>query len=167
MRPSIFFALTLTVAAPSWAAESPDAAFYKSAAEGGLAEVDLGKLAREKSSVQSVKDFGSMMVSDHSSANDKLKGIAAAKGQPLPSGPSMGQMATEAKLEALSGTAFDKSYIKGMVKDHEEDIQEFQKEVANGRDPDARAFAKATLPTLQAHLKKIQDIAKDQGVKSD
>ena len=64
----------------------------------------------------------------------------------------------------LSGKAFDKSYIKGMVKDHEEDIKEFQTESASGQDPDAKAYAAATLPTLQAHLKKIQVIAAAQGV---
>ena len=167
MRPVTVIALALLATIPSWAAESPDAAFYKNAAEGGFAEVDLGKLAQQKASVQSVKDFGALMVSDHAAANDKLKSIAAAKGQSLPSGPSMGQMATEARLEALSGAAFDKSYIRGMVRDHEEDVKEFEKEVASGQDPDARAFAKATLPTLQVHLKKIQDIAKSQGVKAD
>jgi len=108
-----------------------------------------------------------MMVSDHSAANEKLRGIAAAKDMQLPSSPSMGQMATKAKLEVLSGTTFDKSYIKGMVKDHEEDIKEFQREAASGRDPDAKAFAKATLATLQAHLKKIQAIAMKEGVKAD
>ena len=168
MTKCILLTLTLVWAAPScWADDNPDAAFYKSAAEGGLAEVELGKLAQEKSSSQSVKDFGAMMVSDHSAANEKLKGIAGAKDMQLPSSPSMGQMATKAKLEVLSGTTFDKSYIKGMVKDHEEDIKEFQREAASGRDPDAKAFAKATLATLQAHLKKIQAIAMKEGVKAD
>ncbi len=168
MKKCILLTLTLVWAAPGcWAADNPDAAFYKSAAEGGIAEVELGKLAQEKSSSQSVKDFGAMMVSDHSAANEKLKGIADAKDMQLPSSPSMGQMATKAKLEVLSGATFDKSYIKGMVRDHEEDIKEFQREAASGRDPDAKAFAKATLPTLLAHLKKIQAIAMKEGVKAD
>jgi putative membrane protein len=168
MKKCILLTLTLVWAAPSCLADdNPDAAFYKSAAEGGIAEVELGKLAQEKSSSQSVKDFGAMMVSDHSAANEKLKGIAGAKDMQLPSSPSIGQMATKAKLEVLSGATFDKSYIRGMVKDHEEDIKEFQQEAASGRDPDAKAFAKATLPTLRAHLKKIQAIAMKEGVKAD
>ena len=161
------FTFAMILAGPIWADDNPDAAFYKSAAEGGMAEVELGKLAQQKASLQSVKDFGAMMVSDHSAANDKLKEIASAKYIQLPSSPSMEQMATKAKLEVLSGSAFDKSYIKGMVEDHEEDIKEFQKEAAGGRDPNAKAFAKATLPTLQAHLKKIRAIAANEGVKVD
>jgi putative membrane protein len=105
-----------------------------------------------------------MMVSDHSAANERLKAVAAKKSVKLPTSPSVEQQATKAKLEVLSGTTFDKSYIKGMVEDHEEDIKEFQTEAASGQDPDAKAFAVATLPTLRTHLKKIQAIAAAEGV---
>jgi putative membrane protein len=146
---------------------SPDSAFYKNAAEGGISEVELGNLAQTKSNNDSVKEFGAMMVKDHSAANDKLKTVAASKNVSLPTSASVGQMATKAKLEVLSGDAFDKSYIKGMIKDHEEDIALFKKEAASGQDPDAKAFAVATLPTLRAHLKKIKSIATTAGVSVD
>lgn len=158
---TLAFALPPAIVA---AVDNPDAAFYKKAAEGGIAEVELGKLAQEKSPTQSVKDFGAMMVTDHSAANDKLKAIAERKSIKLPSSPSVGQMATKTKLEVLSGDTFDKSYIKGMVKDHQEDIEEFQKEATSGQDPDAKAYATETLPTLKRHLKKIESIAAAQGV---
>ena len=119
------------------AAQNPDAAFYKHAAEGGMSEVELGKLAQEKAQSASVKEFGSMMVKDHSAANEKLKSVAAAKDVSLPTHTSMGQMATKTKLEVLSGNTFDKSYVKGMIKDHEEDIAEFKKEATSGQDPAA------------------------------
>jgi len=145
----------------------PDSAFYKNAAEGGISEVELGNLATKKSNNESVKDFGAMMVKDHTAANNKLKDVAASKNISLPTSASMGQMATKAKLEILSGDTFDKSYIKGMIKDHEEDIAMFKKEAASGKDPDAKAFAVATLPTLRAHLKKIKSIATTAGVSLD
>jgi len=149
------------------ATKSPDESFYKAAAEGGLAEVQQGQLAQEKGQSQAVKDFGSMMVKDHSAANDKLKAVASSKGIDLPSSPSMSQMATIGKLNVLSGDSFDKSYIKGMVKDHEEDIAAFQKEARSGMDADAKAFATATLPTLRAHLDKIRSIASAAGVSAN
>jgi putative membrane protein len=111
-----------------------------------------------------VKDFGAMMVTDHGAANDKLKALAASKSISLPTSTSVGQMATKAKLDVLSGETFDKSYIKSQVKAHRDTIILFKKEIAGGQDPDAKAFATATLPTLQAHLKKIKGIAADQGV---
>jgi len=146
---------------------SPDSAFYKNAAEGGISEVELGNLAQTKSNNDSVKEFGAMMVKDHTAVNAKLKTVAASKDISLPTSARMGQMATKAKLEVLSGDAFDKSYIKGMIKDHEEDIAMFKKEAASGQDPDARAFAAAALPTLRAHLKKIKSIAAAAGVSID
>ena len=164
-RPLIALMLSLPMVA--FAQSNPDASFYKHAAEGGLAEVELGNLAQQKSQNPSVKDFGAMMVKDHSAANDKLKSVAASKNVTLPTNPSVGQMATKTKLEVLSGDTFDKSYIKGMIKDHQEDIAEFNKEAQSGRDPDAKAYARTTLPTLQAHLKKIQSIAADAGISAD
>jgi putative membrane protein len=159
--------LLLIVPVFAYGATSPDANFYKHAAEGGLAEVELGTLAQKKGHDSAVQEFGAMMVKDHSAANEKLKAIAAGKGLSLPTSPSIKQTATKGKLEVLSGETFDKSYIKGMVKDHKEDIAEFNKEANSGQDPDAKAFAKATLPTLKEHLEKIQSIAKSAGVSAE
>jgi putative membrane protein len=158
--------LTLPVMALA-APKSPDESFYKEAAEGGLAEVDQGNLAQEKGQGQDVKAFGAMMVHDHSAANDKLKALASSKGIDLPNSPSVGQMATIGKLKVLSGDTFDKSYIKGMVKDHQDDIAAFEKEAKNGKDPEARHFAAATLPTLKMHLSKIQSVAASNHVSAD
>ncbi len=146
------------------AASHPDESFYKNAAEGGLAEVQAGTLAQEKGSSAKVKDFGAMMVKDHSAANDKLKAIATSKSIDLPKSASIGQMANKAKLEVLSGDTFDKSYIKGQIKAHRETIALFKKEIASGQDADAKAFASATLPTVRAHLKSILAIAAEAGI---
>ena len=135
--------------------------------ESGIAEVALGNLAQQKSSNPSVKEFGAMMVKDHTATNEKLMPIAASKGIDLPTSPSLGDQATEGKLKLLSGETFDKSYIKGMIKDHRADIKEFQKEIKSGQDQDAKAFATATLPTLKMHLKKAESIAAQAGIKAD
>lgn len=158
------FALLLAAPLMAMAADkSPDASFYKLAAEGGLAEVQLGQMAQDKGQSAAVKDFGKMMVQDHTAANDKLNGVATGKGVELPTSPSVGQMATRTKLEVLSGDSFDKSYIKSMLRDHKATIMLFGKEAKSGQDPDAKAFAKATLPTLRAHLKQIESIARAAG----
>jgi putative membrane protein len=155
----------LLVPFAAFAADSnPDATFYKHAAEGGMSEVDLGTLAQSKAANPAVKEFGAMMVKDHGMANDKLKSLAASKDLSLPTSESVGQMASKAKLEVLSGDTFDKSYVKGMIEDHQQDIAEFKKEIALGKDPDAKAFASATLPTLQKHLRKIKAVAASMGL---
>ena len=158
--------LLLALAAPTLvlAATMPDESFYKHAAEGGIFEVDAGKLAQDKGSSQQVKDFGAMMVKDHSAANEKLQTLATTKGIDLPTSASVSQMATKAKLDVLSGDTFDKSYIKSQVKAHRATIALFRKEIATGQDAAAKTFATATLPTLRAHLKAIDTIAADAGV---
>jgi putative membrane protein len=151
----------------AFSADIPDVKFYRDAAEGGIAEVAMGNLAQQKAQSLSVKEFGAQMVKDHSAANEKLKALAQSKNITLPANPSVAEMEAKSKLQVLSGPAFDKSYIKGMIEDHEEDVAEFKKEAASGQDADARAFASATLPTLEAHLKKIQAIAASAGVGAD
>src|ERR1700744_1467140 len=162
---AVIVGATLLAASSFALADSPDASFFKNAAEGGMSEVELGQLAQEKATNPAVKEFGAMMVKDHSAANEKLKALAARKQVSLPDSPSVMQKASKAKLNVLSGDTFDKSYVKGMIEDHKTDIKEFQKEASEGKDADAKAFAAATLPTLQAHLTKIQSIAAAAGIK--
>jgi putative membrane protein len=161
---ALMFTLSALPAA-SFAASNPDASFYKHAAEGGIAEVEAGRMAQDKGNSQQVKDFGAMMVKDHTAANDKLQSIAASKNITLPTSSSVGQMAAKAKLDVLSGATFDKSYVKGQVTAHRETVALFRKEISTGQDADAKAFASATLPTVRAHLKAVTAIAADLGIK--
>jgi putative membrane protein len=139
-----------------------DATFIKKAAGGGMAEVELGRLATEKASNPEVKQFGQRMVDDHSKANDQLKQVAAEKHVTLPTGISAKDKATKAKLEALSGDQFDRAYMEDMVKDHKQDVAEFQKASKSASDPQIKDWASQTLPTLQDHLKEAQRIAPTQ-----
>jgi len=137
---------------------SADSHFVMEAAEGGMAEVEMGKLAVDKASSPEVKSFGQKMVDDHSKANDELKQVASQKGITLPAGPSAAHKAKMDKMSKMSGPAFDKAYMDDMVADHKEDVAAFQKEARSGKDPDVQSFASKTLPTLQEHLKMAQDI---------
>ena len=136
-----------------------DQKFIKEAADGGMAEVELGQLATEKASSDDVKKFGQRMVDDHGKANDQLKQIASSKGVDLPSEPSPKDKATKDRLSKLSGEQFDKAYMTDMLQDHKKDVAAFQRESTSGRDPDVKSFAAQTLPTLQDHLKDAQSIA--------
>jgi len=132
---------------------SADQTFMIKAAQGGMAEVELGNLAKSNAQSDAVKQFGQRMVDDHTKANDELKSIAAQKNVTLPTSLDAKDQATKDKLSSLHGAAFDKAYMSDMVKDHRKDISEFQKEADNGKDPDVKAFAGKTLPILQEHLR--------------
>ena len=143
-----------------------DRQFIKKAAEGGLAEVQLGQLATEKADSQDVKQFGQRMVDDHTKANDQLKQVASQKGVTVPDKLSPKDAATKARLEKLSGKAFDRAYMRDMVMDHTKDVSEFRMESKNAKDPDVKNFASQTLPTLQDHLKEAKSIAPNTGAKT-
>ena len=139
--------------------DAMDRHFIRKAGEGGLAEVELGKLATEKGQSDEVKKFGQRMVDDHSKANDQLKQLAESKGVKLPTDLSAKDKATKARLEKLSGEKFDRAYMNDMVQDHTKDVTEFKKESTSAKDSDVKSFASQTLPTLQDHLKEARSIA--------
>jgi putative membrane protein len=140
------------------AAAQGDSEFAVEAASGGLAEVELGKLAQTKGSNAEVKGFGEMMVKDHSKANEELKTIAEAKGITLPPAPGEAQQKVIADLTGKTGSDFDKNYIDAMVKDHKKDISLFEDASKSLKDPQLKAFVDKTLPTLKMHLSHCEAV---------
>ena len=140
---------------------SADQTFMMKAAQGGMAEVQMGQLAKDHAQSQAVKDFGQRMVDDHSKAGDELKGLASQKGVTLPSDMDAKDKAIYDRLSKLNGAAFDKAYMRDMVADHKADIAEFRRESNSGKDPDTKAWASKTLPTLEEHLKMATSTNKD------
>jgi putative membrane protein len=135
-----------------------DKRFILEAAAGGMAEVELGRLAVDKASNADVKQFGQRMVDDHGKANDELKTLASQKNVTLPAGLDAKHKATRDRLAKLSGDAFDKAYMRDMVADHNKDVAEFQRVSKTAKDGDVKAFAAKTLPTLQEHQKMAKEI---------
>ena len=140
-----------------------DATFANKAAVGGMAEVALGKMAADKGASKQVKDFGNMMVMDHSKANDELKGIAQKKNMTLQAGLDAEHQAKSDSLSNLSGKDFDKAYVAAMVDGHKKTLALMQSEASNGKDADLKAFAAKTAPVVQHHLDEITKI--QQGMK--
>jgi putative membrane protein len=136
--------------------------FATKAAGGGMMEVTLGQMAQQQGMSQRVKDFGAMMVTDHSKANNELKTIASAKQFTLPGAlPEKHQHHVD-DLSKKQGKDFDNAYIKMMVNDHEEDIKEFEKAAKSATDTTIRSFAARTLPTLKKHLDSARAIYRAQ-----
>ncbi len=132
--------------------------FMMEAAKGGMAEVELGRLAQKQAQNAEVKSFAQKMVQDHSNANTELKQLAGKKSVTLPADVGAENKATMDTLSKLSGAQFDKGYVDAMVKAHEKDVSLFKAQSESGTDADAKAFAAKTLPTLQMHLTMIKEM---------
>jgi putative membrane protein len=132
--------------------------FATEAASGGMMEVQLGQMAQQKAQSQRVKDFGGMMVKDHSQANEELKAIAARQNIALPDSMSNDKKKHVDDLSSKTGKDFDKAYMDMMVDDHKEDIDKFKDAAQNVTDTAIRNFAAKTVPVLQKHLDSAQAI---------
>lgn len=137
---------------------SMDRTFMDKAAQGGIAEVQLGQLAQQKASSQAVKDFGAKMVHDHTMVNDQLMMLASKQGVNLPTSMNAKDQAEYNKLSGMSGGAFDRAYMQAMLKDHRMDIAEFNKESEKAKDPQLKSLVTMTLPTLQQHLQLARQV---------
>jgi putative membrane protein len=129
-----------------------DADFAVAAADGGMMEVKLGQLAQTNGASAKVKELGKMMETDHSKANEELKGWAAKYNVTLPTALSQDKQSKYDEFAAKKGADFDKAYAADMVDDHEKDIKEFQKEADGGKNAELKAWAGGKVPVLQHHL---------------
>ncbi|MEO6313833.1 MAG: DUF4142 domain-containing protein [Chitinophagaceae bacterium] len=135
-------------------------AFLVKAANGGMAEVKLAQLAKEKAKDTAVQHFADMMIADHSAANEKVKALAAERNVTLPAEPDAEEQKKGDELSKKTGADFDKAYVNAMVKGHDETVEMFKKASGKVSDGAVKAFIDNTIPTLEHHYMRIKDIKK-------
>ena len=141
-----------------------DKIFVKKAMQGSIAQMQLGQLTLQKSNNDQVKQFARKMIDDHTKLNEQMKPVAQQLRVDIPTEVSKKDKALMSKMQALSGAAYDEAYIKDMVKDHKQDLSEFQMEASNGHDPSVKDAAMQGSKTISEHLQMAQQLAKDQNV---
>lgn len=149
---------TSTTGSAATTLSQQDQDFVMKAAQGGMAEVALGQMASTKATNADVKSFANRMVTDHGQANQELQQLATAKGVTLPADMGDEHKKASDHLSGLNGAEFDKMYMSHMVDDHDKDVSEFEKASQSAQDPDVKAWAAKTLPTLKEHQKMAKDV---------
>ena len=141
------------------ALDQEDKTFVREAATGGMAEVELSKVA-QKSENGDVKRFADWMIEDHTKANEQLTSIATGLGVDMPKSLDSEHERVREKLQTLHGKAFDDQYIRDMVEDHNKAVKLFQKEERSGHNTELKQFAQKTLPTLEEHHKMALELSR-------
>lgn len=141
------------VSAHALAASSND--FVDAATEAGIAEIETGKLAQEKSQNAEIKTFAQQMVTDHTAANEKLATIAKQLDIETPDSAALTDKVRKVILE-WRDDSFDKSYVNNQVDAHKKTVELFKKEAMSSDKAELKAFASETLPKLEAHLKEAE-----------
>ena len=144
--------------------EMKDKIFLRKATEGGLAQVQLGKLATTKASSQDVKDFGQKLADEHARLNTSMAAVADSIGMRLPRNLNKADQAQYDKLSSLSGEAFDKEYLACMVKDHHENLRSFRMESVSTTDPELKAAVDNGAKVIREHLMLASKLATQNGV---
>lgn len=136
-----------------------DRRFMLDAAASGLFEVEAARLASSKASDPALQRYASMLVEDHTAANEELRGLASAKGIALPSRPKIGQQRALDRMAKLAGDDFDREFVRSVaLREHQRDVRQFEAASRNARDPELKAWAAKVLPTLQRHLSQARQL---------
>lgn len=145
-------------AGQSQASLSPsDKQFINEAAQGGMAEVEMARLALKRSSNSTVKSYAQQMIDEHTKVNQELMALAKQKGVTPPKAIAPKHEKVRAKLSQVPSKSFDRTYMnEAGVKAHAEQVDLFQRQAQQGQDPDLKAFATKTLPAVQKHLQEAQ-----------
>ena len=139
---------------------SADKAFLKSAADANMMEAHVGKMAEEQASDNGVKSFGQTLVQDHTKSYDELTAVANKTGETIPKGIDVRRNRAVQELAREKGPAFDRQFVRHEVQDHQKTIAEFKREAEKGQNADVKAYAQKTIPTLEEHLQKAQELEK-------
>ena len=139
--------------------DNADAAAMKQLAQANLNEIEAGKTAASKASSPDVKRFAQKMVDDHTQMLNDLKTLAQQKSVSLPQSASIKDMAQMKLMQRSSGAEFDKKYMEGMVKDHQEALKEVQDLAAKTKDADFKAALQKASTRVSEHLQMAQRIA--------
>ena len=166
--PAVAQTSTTTTTTQSGTAEAgklaeADQKFVEKVAQDGIAEADLGALAKERAKSDEVKQFAQRMIDDHGKANEELKGLGAKKGFTVPAQLDADHREDLEELTRLTGAELDKKYIDEMVDDHEDDVEEFRDASKEAKDADVRAWAAKTLPILEEHLAEAKKLKERLG----
>ena len=137
-----------------------DKDFVMMAAETDMLEAHLGQMAQDQASRQDVKDYGQMLVSDHTANYKDASAVASKAGTDVPKAINAKDNKTIDQFVRLKGAAFDHRFLAEMIQGHQKAITEFKREAASGEDANVKAFANSTLPKLQDHLDKAKDLSK-------
>jgi putative membrane protein len=138
-----------------------DRAFIRDAAKANQDEIDLGRLAQQKSSNPQVKSYGQTLVNDHTKGLKELENVAAKKGVSVEPSPGATARSEYQLLEGMSGAMFDRSFVSQMEQDHEKAISMFEQALKDTQDPDLRNYINSTLPVLRKHLTEARDIERN------
>lgn len=133
--------------------------FIHSLARANVAEIETGRVAQQKATTPMVKDLANKMVADHTRLNDQLKAWAMQHHVSVPTQPSKWEIDQKAKLDRLSGTAFDRAYVDTMLSDHRHDIRQVQHMAEHASSPAVRQLAASVLPTLENHVRIAENDA--------
>jgi putative membrane protein len=133
--------------------------FLQMAAQTDMTQAHLGQMAQQQSDRQDVKNFGQTLDQSHTKDCETLTAIASRNGATIPKGIDAQHQSVVDGYKNLTGKKFDKQFLHQEKQMHRSVIDQYKHEAAQGENPALREYANNTLPTLEDHLNKVQELS--------
>lgn len=140
-----------------------DQKFIQEAAEGNMAEIQMGQVAQQQGASDQVRKLGEHIASDHREAQAKLGALAGSHQVTLPTELSAKQKRALDKLSRQQGEAFDEAFVKQSISDHQKTVAMFRKAAREAKSEDVKRYASDNLPTLEEHLRQAENVGEGGG----
>lgn len=139
--------------------DQTDKRFVTDAANAGVYEVQAAQVAAKKAQDPKVRAFAEMLVKDHTRVNEELTQLAATRSMELPRELPHDLRGRVQGLEREKPESFDRDFLQKVgLDDHKKDIELFEKARDKATDPDLKAFATKTLPSLKEHRAQAEKL---------
>jgi putative membrane protein len=125
-----------------------------------LTEIEAGKLAQDNGHSKATKDYGKMLVSDHTSADKQV--VALAKEEKIDLSASTPVVGSKDLADLSAGPAFDRRFARSMVGDHKKEIAEVTAARDTTTDAKLKTLLTDMLPTLEKHESMAESLKKHQ-----
>ncbi|WP_432706528.1 DUF4142 domain-containing protein [Azotobacter salinestris] len=156
---AFFASVLLAIFSSVYAADTMDAEdFVDEASAKGIAEIESGKLALEKSTSADIKAFAQQMIDDHTAANRQLAQMAQSKNLEVADEAELMSKAKKWILQLREGESFDEAYANNQVVSHENTLELYRDAAQRLEDPALKEYASKTLPKLEQHLDKAKQL---------
>ena len=140
--------------------EAADQIFANAVAQQSMTEVELGKLAASNAASDAVKEYAVQMTESNTKVNQRLKRVAAKGNVTISAALDPKSQARVDKLAKLTGSDFDRAFVKDQIQSGDKILRAYEQELQNGSDPGLKMLATRSTPFMQKQLQAAKDLEK-------
>jgi putative membrane protein len=135
-----------------------DRNFITSTAQTNMLQEQMAGLADKNAESSQVKDLAHRISDDAVGVKNQLKDMASRYSISFPANLDVQHQQTFNTLSSLSGSLFDRVFVKTQVRLLDEMLHSYQEQFRNGKNQDVRDFANSRIDTIRQFQQDLRNL---------